>query len=69
MATATEARTDASGTVRSSHSGTWSGCTSNSLQVMSSNRYVYSSTDEFDLVRQMLADQPGWRTGPQIQIG
>lgn len=41
----------------------------NSLQVRYAERYVYSATDEFSLVRRMLQDNPGLRFGPRAQVG
>lgn len=41
----------------------------NSLQVKYSARYVYSGTDDFSLVRRMLADNPRLRTGPRLRVG
>jgi hypothetical protein len=35
----------------------------NSLQVRSANRYVYSGTDQFELVRDMLRENPALREG------
>jgi Protein of unknown function (DUF4238) len=40
----------------------------NSLQVIHSSRYVYSSINDFDLVRDMLAKQPSIRTTPMPTI-
>ena len=42
----------------------------NSLQVRSANRYVYAGTDQFDLVRDMLRENPALREGgPQAGLG
>jgi len=40
----------------------------NSLQVKSSSRFVYSCTDNFDLVRQMLKENPLFKHGPRMSI-
>ena len=40
----------------------------NSLQVKFSSRFVYSSEDDFDIVRQMIKDDVRVKTGPQWQI-
>lgn len=40
----------------------------NSLQVKSSSRFVYSCTDNFDLVRQMLKVNPLFKHGPRMSI-
>jgi hypothetical protein len=41
----------------------------NAMQVRFAERFVYSRVDDFDLVRQMLSDDPRYRTGPRIQVG
>jgi hypothetical protein len=40
----------------------------NSLQVKFSTRFVYSSNDAFEIVRQMIKDDARVKTGPQWQI-
>ena len=40
----------------------------NSLQVISAERYVFSSTDDFSLARRMLADHPALAGGPRGQL-
>ncbi|MDP9348836.1 MAG: DUF4238 domain-containing protein [Gemmatimonadota bacterium] len=41
----------------------------NSLQVLSATRYVYSDTDDFDLVRHMLEEEPDLRSGgPEVVV-
>jgi hypothetical protein len=40
----------------------------NAMQVRYAERFVYSRVDDFDLVRQMLSDDPRYRTGPRIQV-
>ena len=39
----------------------------NSLQVMYSSRFVFSGTRNFDLVREMLKDNSGFKNPPRIQ--
>ena len=41
----------------------------NSLQVRYAERYVYSRDDDFELARQMIADDPELRGGPRGQVG
>lgn len=41
----------------------------NSLQVKYSERFLYSSEDNFDLARQMIADNSGLRIGPRGKLG
>jgi hypothetical protein len=41
----------------------------NALQVRYAERYVYSREDDFDLARQVLADDPGLRIGPRGKVG
>lgn len=40
----------------------------NSLQVANSERYLFSSSDDFDLVRQMLDEHPELGTGPRFPV-
>jgi len=39
----------------------------NSLQIRYSERYVFSSVDDFTLARDMIATHPETRTGPRLQ--
>lgn len=41
----------------------------NSLQVRFSEQYVFCEKDDFALVRKMIADNPGFKTGMRITIG
>lgn len=41
----------------------------NSLRIFYANRHVYSGTDDFGLVRDLLRDHPELRTGPRVEIG
>jgi hypothetical protein len=41
----------------------------NSLQVFGAERFVYSATDDFDLVRDMLQGNPNLRMGPRFEVG
>ena len=41
----------------------------NSLQVMSSSRFIFSSTDNFELAREMIKDNPDLRNPPQVKMG
>jgi hypothetical protein len=40
----------------------------NSLQVQSAERYIFSSAPDFSLVRDMIADNPRFRTGPRPEV-
>jgi hypothetical protein len=40
----------------------------NSLRVFFANCYIYSGTDDFDLVRDILRAHPQLRTGPRLEI-
>jgi hypothetical protein len=40
----------------------------NSLQVKYSSRFVFSSTDDFSLAKEMLAAHPDLKDGPKIQV-
>jgi hypothetical protein len=41
----------------------------NARQVRFASRFVYSTDGRFDLVRQMIQDDPGMREGPRIESG
>jgi hypothetical protein len=40
----------------------------NSLQVRQAERYVFTSCPDFSLVRDMIANEPGYRVGPRPHI-
>lgn len=40
----------------------------NSLQVMNSSRFVFSSKPDFSLVKRMLKDNPNFKTGRKIEV-
>jgi hypothetical protein len=40
----------------------------NSLQVHYSSRFVFSTTDDFKLIEEMLRDNPAVKDGPKMEI-
>lgn len=40
----------------------------NSLQVIEAERFIFSPTDDFDLVREMLVSNPELKIGPRMQL-